>query len=124
LGGGRGGRGGRKSFQHRDEQRLFRNLEKNPVDEGNHGIRKYIEDPTFWLRFALRVLTDIRGPTELVQDIAYRRSSHRCKGAASHIIHMIWLQCLTKDLCGPPVYINVEATLTLLTVFGEISVTS
>jgi hypothetical protein len=57
---GRGdGRGGRKSLQHRDEQRLFRNLEKNPVDEGNHGIRTYIEDPAFWLRFALRVMTDI-----------------------------------------------------------------
>ncbi len=33
----------------------------------------------------------IRGLTELVQHFASRRSSHRRKGAARHIIDMVWL---------------------------------
>jgi hypothetical protein len=32
-----------------------------------------------------------RGPTELVHYFAYRGSSRRCKGAASHITHLVWL---------------------------------
>ncbi len=32
-----------------------------------------------------------RGPTELVQQSSYRWGSQRGKGAASHIIFMVWL---------------------------------
>jgi hypothetical protein len=32
----------------------------------------------------------IRGPSELVQHFADRGSSHRCKGADSHINDMVW----------------------------------
>jgi hypothetical protein len=34
-----------------------------------------------------------RGPTELVQHSAYRGTSHRSNGAASHIIDLLWLNC-------------------------------
>ncbi len=33
----------------------------------------------------------IVGPADLVQHFAYRRSSHRRKGAASHVLDMVWL---------------------------------
>ncbi len=35
--------------------------------------------------------TSCRGCTELVQHFAYRGSSHRRKGAARHVIDMVWL---------------------------------
>ncbi len=46
---------------------------------------------------ALRVKID-RGPTELVQHSAYRRNSHRRKGAAIHIIDMVWLYRLSTPV--------------------------
>jgi hypothetical protein len=39
----------------------------------------------------LRVMIDPRGLPELIQYFAYRGSSHRHKGAARHIIDMVWL---------------------------------
>ncbi len=42
--------------------------------------------------YCLRVMINMyRGPTDLVQHCAYWRSSHRRKGAARHIIGMVWL---------------------------------
>jgi hypothetical protein len=38
------------------------------------------------------------GPTELVQRLAYRESSHRPKGAARHKTDLVWL--LTPILVG------------------------
>jgi hypothetical protein len=41
------------------------------------------------------LMTDIcRGPTELVQHSVHRGSSHRRKGAASHLNGMVWLYIL------------------------------
>ncbi len=40
----------------------------------------------------LRVMIDIEEPTDLARHyFTYRGSSHRCKGAAGHIIDMVWL---------------------------------
>jgi hypothetical protein len=44
-------------------------------------------------------------PTELVQHFAYRASSHWLKGAASHIIDMVWL-------CRSPIAVGRKGSFT------------
>ncbi len=60
----------------------------------------------------LRVMIDIEGgSTKLVQHSAYRGSSNRRKGAASHIFVMVWLYRSPIPVGEPPfLFVHIKTT--------------
>jgi hypothetical protein len=51
-----------------------------------------------------------RGPTELVQHFAYRENSHQLKGAARHIIDMVWLYSFASEEEGGFLLVQIIST--------------